>query len=144
MKHILFLCTQNSCRSQMAEGIINQALKGLVKAFSAGTSPAGVHPLAVSVMGEIGIDISRNRSKYIDEFSGQRFDLVVTLCGGAAETCPFIPDQGPRVHFGFDDPTEAQGSEKERLVAFRRLRDEMFEKLVPFVRERLGLKEASC
>ena len=141
MKNVLFLCTQNSCRSQMAEGIINHALKGRVMAFSAGTAPSKVHPLAVQALAEIGINIANSRSKHIDEFKGKQFDLVVTLCGGAAETCPFLPGQGPRFHMGFDDPAKATGNDEERLNAFRRIRDEMRTKLVDFIKEQLGPKE---
>ncbi len=141
MKKILFLCTQNSCRSQMAEGITNHILKGKTAAFSAGTAPAKVHPMAIKALSEIGIDISQNRSKHIDEFKDQRFDLVVTLCGGAAEACPFAPGQGPRIHIGFDDPAQAAGSEEERLNAFRRIRDEMRTSLVNLVKKRLGIEE---
>jgi arsenate reductase len=123
----------------MAEGLINNAFKGLVAAYSAGSDPVAVHPLTIQVMAEIGIDISQNRSKHINEFDGKRFDLVVTLCGGAQESCPFAPDQGPRVHFGFDDPARVPEGEDGRLRAFRRVRDDMIERLIPFVRERLSL-----
>ncbi|MGQ9499884.1 MAG: arsenate reductase ArsC [Dissulfurimicrobium sp.] len=140
IKKILFLCTQNACRSQMAEGIINHTFKGKVIAFSAGTAPAQVHPLAIKSLSEIGIDISDSRSKHIDEFKGQQFDLIVTLCSGAAETCPFVPGQGPRFHMGFDDPAKTIGSDEEKLNAFRLLRDEMRTKLVDFIKEWLEPK----
>lgn len=139
MKKVLFLCTQNACRSQMAEALVGHELKEHVQAFSAGTKPATVHPLAVSVLAETGIDISGARSKHIDEFQGQEFDLVVTLCGGAAESCPFRPGQGRRIHVGFDDPAEADGSKEERLEVFRRVRNDIRKRLIPVVREELGV-----
>jgi len=140
MKKILFLCTQNVCRSQMAEAVVGNELKGQVQAFSAGTKPATIHPRAVKVLAEEGIDISSARSKHIDEFQGREFDLVVTLCGGAAESCPFWPGQGRRIHVGFDDPAEADGSKEERLEAFRRVRDDIRKRLVPVVRQEFGIK----
>lgn len=140
MKRVLFICTQNACRSQMAEALIQRELGPLdVLTYSAGSSPASVHPLAVKVLAEDGIDISGNRSKHIDEFAGQGFDLVVTLCGGAAESCPFWPGQGRRIHVGFDDPAKAEGNKGERLAAFRRVRDDIKKRLVPVVREELGI-----
>lgn len=139
MKKVLFICTQNACRSQIAEAVVGQALEGIVQTFSAGTEPAGVHPLAVKVLEEEGMDISQARSKHIDEFNGQAFDLVITLCGGAAESCPFWPGQGKRIHVGFDDPAAVKGDEAKRLDAFRKVRDEIKERLVNVVREELGL-----
>ncbi len=139
MKKVLFICTQNACRSQMAEAIVGQALEGLVQPFSAGTEPVRVHPLAIKVLEEDGIDISRARSKHIDEFKGQAFDLVITLCGGAAESCPFWPGQGKRIHVGFDDPAKVEGSNDERLAAFRMVRDDIKRRLVPLVRKELEI-----
>ena len=139
MKKVLFICTQNACRSQIAEAVVGQVLEGMVQTFSAGTEPAGVHPLAVKVLEEEGMDISQARSKHIDEFNGQAFDLVITLCGGAAESCPFWPGQGKRIHVGFDDPAAVKGDEAKRLDAFRKVRDEIKERLVNVVREELGL-----
>ncbi len=139
MKRVLFLCTRNACRSQMAEAIVNRGPSGEVAAFSAGTDPAPVHPLAVEVLAEVGIDISGAHSKHVETFEGERFDLVVTLCGGAAASCPVVPGQGPRVHYGLDDPAVVPGTREERLEAFRRLRDEMMEGLAGFVRDALGL-----
>ena len=139
MKKVLFICTQNACRSQIAEAVVGQALEGMVQTFSAGTEPAGVHPLAVKVLEEEGMDISQARSKHIDEFNGQAFDLVITLCGGAAESCPFWPGQGKRIHVGFDDPAAVKGDEAKRLDAFRKVRDEIKERLVNVVRQELGL-----
>ncbi|NDY43497.1 arsenate reductase ArsC [Dissulfurirhabdus thermomarina] len=140
MKTVLFLCTQNACRSQMAEALVNHHLAGRVRAFSAGTAPAEVHPLAVRALAEAGIDMSGARSKHVDEFAGRAFDLVVTLCGGAAEACPVVPGQGRRIHAGFDDPAGATGGEDERLAAFRRVRDRMRAELVPLVARELGIE----
>ena len=125
---ILFLCTGNSCRSQMAEGLAKSLKSGTVEAYSAGTEPKGVDPRAVKAMAEIGIDISGNRSKHVDEFSGIEFDFVVTLCGHAQETCPFFPGKTKMVHRGFEDPPLLAGgakSEEEAMVHYRRVRDEI-------------------
>ena len=138
MKRILFICTENACRSQMAEGISNKLLQGKVEAFSAGTSPARVHPLAMKALKEIGIDITSARSKHIDEFHGQAFDFVITLCGGAAETCPFRPGPARRIHFGLEDPAAVSGSEEERLEAFRKVRDKIIHELIPYLKKELG------
>jgi len=125
-KRVLFLCTGNSCRSQMAEGLVNHYLGDEWSAYSAGTRPAGyVHPLAVQVMSELNIDISRQRSKSADEFQETEFDLVVTVCDAAAENCPVWLGPGRKVHFGFEDPVRATGSDEERLAVFRRVRDEI-------------------
>jgi len=125
------LCTGNSCRSQMAEGFVNHHLTGEWQVYSAGTKPAGyVHPLAVQVMAEAGIDISRQRSKSADEFRGYAFDLVVTVCDKAAGTCPLWLGGGNKVHVGFDDPVEATGSEEERLAVFCRVRDEIQQEIL--------------
>ena len=126
MKKVLFLCTGNSCRSQMAEGLVNHYLVDEWRAYSAGTAPAGyVHPLAVRAMSELGIDISRQRSKSADELQGTHFDPVVTVCDDAAENCPIWLGGGRRVHMGFEDPAKATGSDEERLAVFRRVRDQI-------------------
>jgi|SRR6266700_914674 len=127
-KKILFLCTHNSCRSQMAEGIVNHFLGDRLQAFSAGTEAAFVHPRAIAVMQEIGIDISRHRSKNLDELEGETFDYVITLCGSAKENCPLFFGGVERIHIGFDDPASVTGSEAE----FRRVRDEIRHKLLEF------------
>jgi arsenate reductase len=125
-KKVLFLCTGNSCRSQMAEGLANYYLGDEWLAFSAGTKPAGyVHPLAVQVMAELHIDISGQRSKSADEFRETEFDTVVTVCDDAAENCPVWLGNGHKVHSGFEDPAQATGSDEERLAVFRRVRDEI-------------------
>ena len=130
MKQVLFLCTGNSCRSQMAEGLVNHYLVDEWRAYSAGTVPSGyVHRLAVQAMSELGIDISRQRSKSADAFRGQEFDTVVTVCDDAAENCPSWLGSGRKVHIGFEDPAKATGSEEERLAVFRRVRDEIRQEL---------------
>jgi arsenate reductase len=125
MKTVLFICTHNSARSQMAEGLVNALYSKVLMAKSAGTIPSKVHPLAIKAMAEMGIDISKQRSKGLEEFEGQEFDYVVMVCSNAAETCPFFPGGKEQIHHGFDDPAEVNGSEKVRLQAFRRSRDEI-------------------
>ena len=121
---VLILCTGNSCRSHLAEGILRQAAAGMLDARSAGSQPAGyVHPLAIKVMAEIGIDISAHRSKHMDEFLLQDVETVITVCGNADQACPMFPGQLNRHHWGFDDPAHAHGNEEEQLVVFRRVRD---------------------
>jgi arsenate reductase len=130
---ILFLCTGNSCRSQMAEGLLRYLGDGGVEAFSAGTDPKGLHPLAVKVMAEVQIDISEQTSKHVDAFAGQSFDFVITVCDRAKEQCPVWPGAPRRIHWSFDDPAEASGSEAQRLAAFRRVRDEIRQRLRLFL-----------
>ncbi len=133
-RQVLFLCTGNSARSQMAEGLVNHFLAGRWQAFSAGTQPTGaVHPLAVQVMAEIGIDIAAQRSKPLAEYEGQTFAVVLTLCAGAAENCPFWPGHGPTRHVGFPDPAQATGTPEERLQAFRQVRDAMRAQVLQFL-----------
>jgi arsenate reductase len=123
-RKVLFLCTGNSCRSQMAEGMVNHFLAEDWVAYSAGTQPAGfVHPMAIDVMAEIGIDINGGRSKPVDEFQDVHFDMVITVCDGAAEACPLWLREGRVVHIGFPDPAGAAGSREHRLVVFRGVRD---------------------
>jgi len=125
--HVLFLCTHNSSRSQMAEGLLRAHSGDRYAVFSAGTHPRSVHPLAIQVMREIGIDISEAagyRAKSLDEFVGQPpMDLVVTVCDDAAEECPYFPGARRQEHWGFPDPSAVIGSEEERLAAFRSVRD---------------------
>jgi arsenate reductase len=133
-KRVLFICTGNSCRSQMAEGLVNHYLGDEWQAYSAGTAPAGyVHPLAVRVMAELNIDIAPQRSKSVDGFRGTQFDLVVTVCDDAAENCPVWLGGGRKVHMGFEDPAKATGSEEERLAVFRRIRDEIRQEIFDFL-----------
>jgi arsenate reductase len=123
---ILILCTGNSCRSHLAEGILRAALDDSFRVASAGSNPAGyVHPLAITAMAEIGIDISSHRSKHLDEFLTEDIETVITVCGNADQACPMFPGQMNRHHWGFDDPAHALGGEDERLAVFRRVRDEI-------------------
>ncbi len=124
-KKVLFLCTHNSCRSQMAEALANHFLGNRCQAFSAGTEATRVNPLAALVLAELGIDTSRLRSKTLDEFAGQAFDHVVTLCGDANEKCPLFFGGVQRIHRGFEDPSRLKGNEKDVLPEFRRVRDEI-------------------
>ncbi len=129
-KRILFICTHNSARSQIAEGLTNALYNNKYEASSAGTEPTQVNPYAIKVMAEIGIDISMSTSKHVDEFLGQTFDYVVTVCDHAKETCPFFPGAKQYFHQGFTDPAAAQGSESDKITAFRRTRDEIRDWLV--------------
>ena len=122
---ILFLCTHNSCRSQMAEALCNHYLGDRCHAFSAGTEATRVNPLAIRVLAELGIDTSHQYSKTMDEFAGQTFDHVVTLCGDANEKCPLFFGGVHRLHHGFDDPSRLNYSEEDVLPEFRRVRDEI-------------------
>ena len=127
MKSILVICTGNSARSQMMEGLLNHFGEGNISAQSAGTHSSHVNPLAIQVMSEIGIDISHHRSKSIDEFQDQDFHVVITVCDSAKENCPFFPGKHV-IHQGFDDPPAgAEVSDEEKLAAFRRIRDEELE-----------------
>lgn len=123
---ILILCTGNSCRSHMAEGILRAAAGDLLDVQSAGSKPAGyVHPLSIKALAEIGIDISSHHSKHMDEFLSQDVETVITVCGNADQACPMFPGQLNRHHWGFDDPAHATGSEDEQMAVFRRVRDEI-------------------
>ena len=123
---ILILCTGNSCRSHLAEGILRVALTDDFRVASAGSKPAGyVHPLAIRAMAEIGIDISGHHSKHLDEFLTDDVKTVITVCGNADQVCPIFPGQMNRHHWGFDDPAHATGSEDEQMAVFRRVRDEI-------------------
>lgn len=122
-KGILFLCTGNSCRSQMAEGFAKKMLLKNMKIFSAGLEPKGVHPMAIKVMQEVGIDISHQKSKNISGIPLDKIDLVVTLCGDAAERCPIFPGKVKKIHWELEDPAKAQGSQEEITQAFRKVRD---------------------
>jgi arsenate reductase len=137
MKKVLFLCTENACRSQMAEGLINHDLKGEVQAFSAGVRATRVNPRAIQVMAEIGIDISRQRSKAMDELREDRFDLAITLCDQAQRECPMFLAADRLVHMGFPDPATATGTEEEIIEEFRKVRDDIRQKMVPFLRNEL-------
>ena len=121
---VLILCTGNSCRSHLAEGILRAAAGDLIEVASAGSKPAGyVHPKSIEVMKEIGIDISGHSSKHLDEFLNRNVDTVITVCGNADQACPMFPGQVNRFHWGFDDPAHATGTVEEILNEFRRVRD---------------------
>jgi arsenate reductase len=123
---ILILCTGNSCRSHLAEGLLRRALGDDFTVASAGSNPAGyVHPLAIKAMAEIGIDIAAHCSKHLNEFLEQDVETVITVCGNADQACPVFPGQMNRHHWGFDDPAHATGSEEEQMLVFRRVRDEI-------------------
>jgi arsenate reductase len=136
-KRVLVLCTGNSCRSQMAEGWVNHLLGDQWEARSAGTAPAArVHPLAVSAMAEAGVDISGGKPEHVGVYLDQRWDLVVTVCDSAKETCPAFPRPVPKIHVSFLDPAAAEGTDEEKMAIFRRVRDEIRDRLVPVVRSR--------
>ncbi|HEX8292199.1 MAG TPA: arsenate reductase ArsC [Pyrinomonadaceae bacterium] len=128
-RRVLILCTGNSARSQMAEGWLRAMGGGRFEVYSAGTRPSGVRPEAVEAMREVGVDIASHRSKSVDEFAGREFDYVITVCDNAREGCPVFPGRTERVHWSFDDPAAAGGGWDERLSAFRRVRDEIGERL---------------
>jgi arsenate reductase (thioredoxin) len=123
---VLILCTGNSCRSHLAEGILRAAAGDLLEVHSAGSKPTGqVHPLAIQVMKEIGINLSDHHSKHLDEFLKRPIETVITVCGNADQACPAFPGQSNRHHWGFDDPAHASGTDPEKLAVFRRVRDEI-------------------
>jgi len=131
-KRVLFLCTGNSCRSQMAEGLLRELAGNEFDAASAGTNPTQVNPTAVRVMAEAAIDITGQHSKPVEEMIGQRFDYVITVCDRAREACPLFPGAARQLHWSFEDPAEATGTEEERLRVFRRVRDEIAERVRDF------------
>ncbi len=123
---VLVLCTGNSCRSHLAEGFLRAGAHGRFRVASAGTKPAGyVHPLAIRVMAELGLDLSRHTSKHLSEFLNQPVETVITVCGNADQACPIFPGQVNRHHWAFRDPAKATGTEKEQLKVFREVRDRM-------------------
>lgn len=134
---VLFLCTGNSCRSQMAEGWLRHLAGDRFEAASAGTHPVGLNPGAVEAMRERGVDISAHRSKSVAELAGEEFDYVITVCDRAKESCPVLPGAARTLRWSFDDPAEALGSPEERRAAFRRVRDEIAARVADFIRERL-------
>jgi len=136
-RKVLILCTGNSCRSQMAEGLVNSLLAGHWHASSAGIRPAdAVHPLAIRAMAEVGIDIAANRPKLVDTLLDEPWDLVVTVCDSARESCPLFPRPVEQIHVSFCDPAGAAGSEAERLAVFRAVRDEIRARLLPEIERR--------
>src|SRR5260370_14749302 len=125
---VLVLCTGNSARSQMAEGLLRHDAGDRFEVLSAGTKPTQVRPEAIAVMQELGIDISDHRSKSVDAFAGQNFDHVITVCDSAKASCPVFPGT-TQIHWSFDDPAAVEGSREHRLAAFRRIRDDLRERL---------------
>jgi len=130
---ILVLCTGNSARSQMAEGLLRRAAGDRFDIFSAGTKPSSLRAEAIAVMAEIGIDISGQRSKSVDEFIGRPFRYVITVCDNARESCPVFPAQTERLHWGFEDPAAVEGTLAERAAAFRRIRNQIAQRVEGFV-----------
>ena len=142
-KKVLFLCTANSARSQMAEALVNHDLGERFQAFSAGTAPAAApHLVALKVLAEIGVDHSQARTKSMDEFDGRTFDHVITLCDGANETCPLFFGGVRRAHLGFEDPAAVSGSDEDVLAAFRRVRDRIRQVVEDYLSEAEGANTA--
>jgi len=134
VKKVLFICTANSARSQMAEGLLKTLGSGRWEARSVGIFSSYVHPLAIRAMEEIGVDISRQASKSIDRFVKKKFDYMITLCDDAAKSCPHFPGAGKRYHWSFEDPAAAIGTVEERLAVFRKVRDKLKIKIEEFLR----------
>jgi arsenate reductase (thioredoxin) len=132
-KRVLILCTGNSARSQMAEGLMRHEAVDRFEVYSAGTKPSQVRPEAIAVMNEIGIDISGHRSKSVDEFTAQEFDFVITVCDNAYEACPIFPGKAERLHWSLEDPASVKGSEEERRSAFREIRNRIRERIDAFI-----------
>jgi arsenate reductase len=130
---VLFLCTANSARSQMAEGLLRALGGDRFEVVSAGVEPGALHPLAVEAMAEIGIDISHHQAKGVDRFAGHAFDYVIAVCDAAAERCPVFPGAAKRLHWSIDDPAKARGTDEERLLAFRAARDALQRRIEEFV-----------
>ncbi|MGQ9573523.1 MAG: arsenate reductase ArsC [Dehalococcoidia bacterium] len=130
---VLFICTHNSARSQMAEGFLRHYGGGRFDVFSAGTAPGALRPLAVEVMAEVGVDISGQHAKWVDDFVQQQFDYVVTVCDDARESCPFFPNARQRLHWSLPDPSQAKGSRAQRLAVFRGVRDAIRLRVKQFV-----------
>lgn len=134
-KHVLFLCTGNSCRSHMAEGLTNHFLGDEWTAVSAGTEPSGyVHPMAIAALAELGIDISHHQSQHADAFRDTALDLVITVCDDAAEKCPVWLGRGQKAHISFPDPAKATGTDEEKMAVFREVRDGIREQVLEYLR----------
>jgi len=136
VERVLFLCSHNSARSQMAEGFMRRLGGDRFEVASAGTDARGVNPLAVQVMAEIGIDLRGHTSKTLDRFVGEPWDALITVCDNANESCPVFPGVSQRLHWSFDDPSAATGSEEQRLAVFRRVRDEIGGRIETWLTER--------
>ncbi len=135
-KKLLFLCTGNSCRSQMAEGLLRHWAGDRFEVVSAGTAPQTVHPLAVKIMGEIGVDISGHSSKSVKQFLDREFDYIITVCDRANETCPLFPGRAKRIHWNLNDPARAEGNEAEKLKVFRQVREDLISRIEAFLSSR--------
>src|SRR2546421_226739 len=143
-KTVLILCTGNSCRSHIAEGVLRKSAGDFLTVESAGSHPAGfVHPLAIQVMAEIGIDISQHRSRHLNEFLDNNVSTVITVCDNAKEACPVFPAGVERLHWSFDDPAKARGSETERLEVFRDVRDKIRKRFEAYAQEERAKSKAS-
>jgi arsenate reductase len=136
---VLFLCTHNSARSQMAEALLRRLGGDRFEVASAGTEARGVNPLATRAMAEVGVDLRGHTSKTLERFLGERWDYVITVCDGANESCPVFPGASTRLHWSFDDPSAATGSEEQRLALFRRVRDEIEARIEGWLGERAAL-----
>lgn len=147
MKKVLFLCTGNSCRSQMAEGFLRNMAGDKFEAYSAGVNPTQVNPLSIKVMNEVGIDISKQKSKSVREFVGQKFDYVITVCDNAKQSCPVFPGKYEKIHWNLKDPAQAQGTKEEKLKLFREVRNQIKENILSFLelpRDKADLKCPLC
>lgn len=133
-QRVLFLCTHNSARSQMAEGFLRRLAGDRFEVASAGTEATHVHPLATQAMAEVGVDLGQHRSKVVDQFLNQTWDYVITVCDAANEACPVFPNKSNRLHWSFPDPSQATGSEKQRLDVFRTVRDQIKDRLTGWIR----------
>ncbi|PJC47550.1 MAG: protein-tyrosine-phosphatase [Candidatus Omnitrophica bacterium CG_4_9_14_0_2_um_filter_42_8] len=136
-KRVLFICTGNSARSQMAEGFLRHMAGGRFEVFSAGVKPIAVNPLAIKVMAEIDIDISKHTSKSVMGFIDQNFDYVITVCGNAQKACPVFPGEHEKIHWDLEDPAAAEGSEEEKLDIFRKIRNEIKKNTLNFLNKRI-------
>jgi arsenate reductase len=141
---VLILCTGNSARSQMAEGLLRHDAGKHFQVESAGTKPSSVRPEAIAVMRELGIDISAHRSKSVEEFAGQNFDAVITVCDSARESCPVFFGSAKRLHHSFEDPAALDSTEEERLALFRRVRDQLRAYLAEFVQKEVPETQPQC
>ncbi len=135
-QRVLFVCTHNSARSQMAEGLLRHLAGDRFEVYSAGTVATRVNPFAIRAMAERGIDISQHTSDHIDRFMGQDFDIVITVCDHARETCPYFPATREQLHWSFEDPAAAQGSDEAILQEFRRIRDQIEQRIREFLAQR--------
>ena len=140
-KEVLFLCTGNSCRSQMAEGYLRSLAESTYGVFSAGVEPTEVNPLAIKVMSEVAIDISKQRSKSVTEFSRQKFDYVITVCDNAKQACPVFIGDYKKIHWDLEDPAKADGSEQEKLAVFREIRTKINKNVLEFLRSDISAEK---